>query len=72
MPAQPQLQVPPPKTDEDMFRDTFAQAAVVLRKLAPLCRDVNELAEMLEMAANGNDGCLNLLVDKLGPLQLKR
>ena len=55
---------------EDRFRSALQDAAVILRKLAPLCKDVNEMVEMLELAA-ANEGQLTLLMDRIGPVRLR-
>lgn len=65
--------VPPdvaPPSGEDRFRSALQDAAVILRKLAPLCKDVNEMVEMLELAA-ANEGQLTLLMDRIGPVRLR-
>ncbi len=55
---------------EDRYRSAVQDAAVVIRKLAPKCKSLDDLVGMLELAAS-NDGQLALLMDYLGALQFR-
>lgn len=58
-------------TVEDSFRDTLQDVIVVVKKLAPCCRSVNDLIGMAELAMQ-NDGQLFLLMEKVGPVTLRQ
>ena len=52
------------QTPEEKFRSSLTDAAVLLRKLAPLAngsQDTNDLADMIELART-NDAQLRLLM----------
>lgn len=48
-------------TAEEKFRNSLKDVEVIIRKLAPLCRTADEIADMVGLARD-NDGQLALLM----------
>lgn len=56
---------------DEQFRDNLRDVDAVVRKLAPLCRDVNDLLGMIGLALV-NDGQLALLLREVAPVRLRK
>lgn len=56
---------------EDRFRSALQDVVVIVRKLAPLCKDIEELVGLAQSALE-NDGVLHLLLREVTPLQMKK
>lgn len=61
----------PEPTTEMKFRESLEDTVIILRKLAPLCKDVDELIGMMELAMS-NDAQLSLLIREVFPVKLRR
>lgn len=66
--ADKQVQEP---TAEESFRSTLDDCCVVMKKLMPLCKTVQECVDLCEFAIL-NDAQLQLLMQQITPLQLKK
>jgi hypothetical protein len=73
---QPKYQPPvegaatPRKREEDQYRSAIQDAATVLRKLAPICRGVDDMVGLLEFSLV-NDATLAMLIERLGALKFR-
>ena len=64
-------QQPEPVTPDEAARLILADTVKVLRGLAPVCRTLEELIQLCEVAQT-NDGQLRLLRDRIAPLELRQ
>lgn len=56
---------------EEQFRSALADVLAVMRKLAPLCKTVDDMVGMTQLALE-NDGQLALMMQAVSPLQLRK
>ena len=61
----------PEQTVEQSFRASLDDTRVILKRLAPLCKSVNDMVELLDLAIT-NDSQLSILMDKVGPVALRK
>lgn len=52
------------------FRQNLLEVIIIVKKLAPLCKTVDELIDMAEFATR-NDAQLRLLIREVSPLRLR-
>lgn len=70
MPDLPPFQ-PPQQSEEDRIRSALEDTIAVVKKLGPLCKDVQDLVDLCELGLL-NDAQLRLIMDRLAPVQLRK
>lgn len=56
---------------EDSFRESLKDMIVVVRKLAPHCKNLEDLLGMAQLATT-NQGQLRFLMNEIQPLRLRQ
>lgn len=55
-----------PKVSEDKFRSNLLDVAVVIQKLSTICKSPEEMLGIIQLALDGNDGQLRILLNIVG------
>lgn len=55
---------------EEDFRQNLREVIIIVKKMSPLCKSVEELIELADFATK-NDASLRMLIERVSPLRMR-